>query len=139
MIANGLDYPRLLLLAVGAIAGTCVMVITVHGLLEPLPSAPQARQRVLTVNMATALTIALGVLAHYVALFVITFLVGLAVIAPQVLSSDVHHSVGLGDYLKVAWLVTTLGTVGGALGAAVESGRAVREAAYGYRPEERQK
>jgi hypothetical protein len=37
----------------------------------------------------------------------------------------------------LAWLVTTLGTVGGALGAAIESDRAVREAAYGFRPEER--
>jgi hypothetical protein len=61
------------------------------------------------------------------------------VIAPEVLSSIVHHHVGPGDYLRLAWLVTTIGTVGGALGTAVESDRAVREAAYGYRPEDRAK
>ena len=57
---------------------------------------------------------------------------------PPVFSAEIHHAAGLGDYLRLAWLVTTLGTIGGALGAAVESDRAVREAAYGYRPEERQ-
>ncbi len=87
-------------------------------------------------NVATALTIALGILAHYAALFVLTVVAAFAVIAPAVLASDVHHQVGVVDYLGLAWLVTTLGTVGGALGTAVESDRAVREAAYGYRAQE---
>ena len=139
MIANGLGWLRLLVLAVGAVVGTCILLITVHGLLEPLPPRPPSRHRVLTFNFATTLTIALGVIAHYVALYVITALAAFAVIAPEVLSSIVHHHVGPGDYLRLAWLVTTIGTVGGALGAAVESDRAVREAAYGYRPEDREK
>jgi hypothetical protein len=136
-IANGLTWPRLLILSLGAIAGTCLLLITVHSLLEPLPSQPAARQRILLFNLATTLTIVLGVITHYLALFVITIVAGLALIAPPVFGREIGHAVAVTDYLRLAALVTTLGTIGGALGAAVESDRAVREAAYGYRPEER--
>jgi hypothetical protein len=137
-IANGLTVTRLLILSTGAIAGTCLLLIMVHGLFEPLPAQPAARQRVILFNLATALTIALGVITHYLALFLITIVAGFGLIAPPVFAGEIHHPVSAGDYIRLAWLVTTLGTIGGALGAAVESDRAVREAAYGYRPEERQ-
>jgi hypothetical protein len=136
-IANGLTWPRLFILSLGSIAGTCVLLITVHDLLEPLPPQPAARQRITLFNAATTLTIALGVITHYVALFVLALVTGLALIVPPVYGREIGHAVNLSDYVRLAWLVTTLGTVGGALGAAVESDRAVREAAYGYRPEER--
>jgi hypothetical protein len=137
-IANGLSWSRLAVLTIGAITATCLLLITVHGLLEPLPSQPDARHRVLLFNLTTVLTIVLGVMAHYAALFVIALATGLVLIAPNVLGAEVHHEVGLFDYLRLAWLVTSLGAIGGALGAAVESDRAVREAAYGYRPQDRQ-
>lgn len=43
-----------------------------------------------------------------------------------------HHAVDAADYLRLSWVVTSLATLGGALGAAVESDEAVRAAAYGY-------
>ena len=55
-------------------------------------------------------------------------------ITPETLSNSVHLDAGFGDYLKLAWLVSSLATVGGALGAGLESDVAVREAAYAYRP-----
>jgi hypothetical protein len=55
-------------------------------------------------------------------------------ITPETLSNRVHTGAGFGDYLKLAWLVSSLATVGGALGAGLESDVAVREAAYAYRP-----
>ena len=52
-----------------------------------------------------------------------------------VLDQAVGHEVGLRDYAELAWMIASLATVGGALGSALESDAAVREAAYGYRPE----
>lgn len=38
------------------------------------------------------------------------------------------------DYVRLAWLSSALGTIGGALGATLETDEAVREAAYARRP-----
>jgi hypothetical protein len=77
-----------------------------------------------------------GVLTLYLALLVISLVCGVALIAPAVLGTELRHEIGPGDYLRLAWLVGALATIGGALGAAVESDVVVREAAYGYRPDE---
>jgi hypothetical protein len=70
---------------------------------------------------------------HYLALFVICTVAAAALIPPSVFQMQIRHEIGAADYLKLAWLVTSLATIGGALGAAVENESAVREAAYGYR------
>jgi hypothetical protein len=77
------------------------------------------------------------VLTLYAALLIIVGVCGTALIPSSVLRNQLHHPVDLGDYLRVAWTVSSLATIGGALGAALESDSAVREAAYGYRPSER--
>ena len=46
------------------------------------------------------------------------------------LAGAVGHDVGLSDYVSLAWFVASFATIGGALGAALESGDAVRQAAY---------
>ncbi len=50
----------------------------------------------------------------------------------------IHHQAVAREYLRLAWLVSSLATIGGALGAAVESEAAVREAAYGFRGDHRE-
>src|SRR6266850_789161 len=131
-IANGLSWGRLIALSLGTIAGTCVLIIAVHGLWERSPNQA-VREQVVLFNAATALTLAFGISALYVALFLLNSLSGGALIAPSVLEAEIHHPVGMHDYLWLAWLVSSLATIGGALGAAVESDAAVREAAYGFR------
>ncbi|MEV4642027.1 hypothetical protein AB0J80_32235 [Actinoplanes sp. NPDC049548] len=43
--------------------------------------------------------------------------------------------VGFTDYLTLAWLISSLATVGGAIGSGLEDEDTVRAAAYGYHPQ----
>ena len=53
------------------------------------------------------------------------------------LSRAIGHRADLATYLKLTWFATSLAMVAGALGAGLESDDAIREAAYGYRGEQR--
>jgi hypothetical protein len=131
-IAVSLDPVRLAALSVAAAVGTVVSLIVGHGLWERSPS-PEARPQVVLFNLATALTVAGGVLALYLAQFVVLLGAALLLLTPTVLGNAVHHHAQIADYLKIVWLAASLATTGGALGAALESDGAVREAAYAYR------
>jgi hypothetical protein len=132
-LADGMGWPRLVVLSLGSVLVTCLSLIVVHELWERSPG-PEARERVVLFNLATAITITIGVLTLYLTLLVIIVGAAVTLIAPGVLESEVHHSIDAADYFRLAWVVTSLATLGGALGAAVESDEAVRAAAYGYHP-----
>jgi hypothetical protein len=136
LLAGSLGWRRQVALFLGAVVATCVTLIIAHRLWEPIPSR-EVRERVVLFNLATALTITLGVLTLFLALLAINLVSGVALIAPSVLEGQLRHEIGPGDYLRLAWLASAVATVGSALGAAVESDVVVREAAYGYRPDER--
>jgi hypothetical protein len=51
------------------------------------------------------------------------------------LGKALGHRADLGDYAVLAWMASSLATIAGGLGAGLESDKAVREAAYGYRVE----
>ena len=75
-------------------------------------------------------------LTLFLSLLVIAAACEAAVVAPSVLEGRLGHPVDTAAYLKVALLITTLATIGGALGGALESDSAVRQAAYGYHADE---
>ena len=55
-------------------------------------------------------------------------------IEPSLLSETLGRDTDVWDYVRIAWLASALGTIGGALGATLETDEAVREAAYAHRP-----
>jgi hypothetical protein len=132
-IAASLSPVRLGAITVLSLTLTVALLIAAHGLWEPA-KAGRARDQVALFNAATAATVALGIICLYVALFALSLAGAGLFITPETLSNSVHTDAGFGDYLKLAWLVSSLATVGGALGAGLESDVAVREAAYAYRP-----
>jgi uncharacterized membrane protein len=135
-ISAGMTFARLLAICLASLVITCVSLIVAHSLWEDAPN-PHARDRVVLFNLATCLTVALGVLSLYLALFAINVVAGEVLIAPGVLRGQLGGPVDLGTYLQLAWLVSSLATLGGALGAALENDRAVRAAAYGRHADER--
>jgi hypothetical protein len=134
-IANGMGWARPIGLAAGAVLLTCASLVVAHGLWERLPRG-RARERVLLFNLATVLTVFIGILTLYLALLVLCVAGGEALIVRGVLERQIHHPAGFAEYLKLALLASVIATIGGALGAALETDRAVREAAYGYHPED---
>jgi hypothetical protein len=99
------------------------------------PASPRVRKQVALFNLATAATVTIGVLSLYAALFVLSLAAAGVLVVPSLFAAGLGHPVHLGDYLELSWLTSSLATVGGALGAGLESDEAVREAAYTYRPD----
>ena len=131
-LAGHMSWQRLLGLAIAAVVMTSVALIAAHGLWEH-GSKPETRERVVLFNAVTTLTIAIGVLTLYLALLALSVVGSFSLIPPSALEDQIGRAT-TGDYLRLAWLATSLATLAGALGSLVESDLAVREAAYGYRP-----
>jgi hypothetical protein len=131
-IAESLEPLRLALLMAAATIGTVVSLIVGHRLWERGGSR-ESRPQVVLFNLATTLTVASGVVALYIAQFAVLLAAALLLLKPNVLAGALRHPAHAADYIKLVWLAASLATTGGALGAALESDDAVREAAYAYR------
>jgi hypothetical protein len=132
-LSTSLGPARLALLSVASMAAIVASLMLVHGLWERSVEGRGSEQIVLF-NVATTLTLVLGVVSLYVALFVLTLAGTGLILDDGVLARAIGHPVSLTDHVEVAWMIASLATVGGALGSAIESDSTVREAAYGYRP-----
>ncbi|HET8956627.1 MAG TPA: hypothetical protein VFN18_13310 [Solirubrobacterales bacterium] len=132
-IAATLGPLRLAIAGLISIAAASVTLIAGHGLWERAP-APRVREQVTLFNLATTATVVFGVTALYLAVFVVSLLGALLLIDPSLLSEALGRDTDAWDYVRIAWLSSALGTVGGALGATLETDEAVKEAAYAHRP-----
>jgi hypothetical protein len=128
-LSGSVGWWRLLIMCLLAIAGTVGGVIGAHGLWERVPN-PRVRGQVVLFNLTTALTVAIGILCLYVALFALGFGAAELLLRPAVFASALGHAAYTSDYLALAWFAASFATVAGGLGAGLESREAVREAAY---------
>jgi hypothetical protein len=125
---------RLTIIGLGSIAATSVTIMIGTGLWERSPRR-SAREQVILFNIVTAVTVGIGVAVLYAAIFVAMLAAALLLVPASLLSSVLGHPAGVADQVQLAWLATSLATLGGALGAALETRETVREAAYTYRPD----
>lgn len=131
-IAATLSPARLALITLAAIGVTVASLIAAHDLWEPYPGRG-AREQVVLFNIGTAATILVGVLTLYAGLLLVIAPAALLLIDADALEDALGRGVDAGTYARLTWLVASLATVGGALGAALETDLAVREAAYAIR------
>jgi hypothetical protein len=120
---------RLALASIASISFTSGAVIAAHGLWERAPDR-RLRDQVILFNFATAATVLIGIATLYATLLLMIFAAAELLLSAQAFGSGLGHAVGTGDYATLAWFTASLATVGGALGAGLESDEAVREAAY---------
>lgn len=132
-IAGTLGPLRLAIVGLASIAAASVTLIAGHGLWERAP-APRVREQVTLFNLATTATVVFGVTALYLVVFVASLLAALLLIEPSLLGEALKRDTDAWDYVRIAWLSSALGTIGGALGATLETDEAVKEAAYAHRP-----
>ena len=133
-LAYYLGPVRLTVIALGSVAGILVTIMIATGLWERTPH-PGAREQVILFNIVTTTTVGIGVVVLYVALFIIMLAAALLLVPGDLLSNQLGHPAGAADQVRLAWLATSIATLGGALGAALESHETVREAAYTYQPD----
>jgi hypothetical protein len=82
----------------------------------------------------TVITLSLAAAVSYAVLFGGTVGAAALLIDPSVLEQNIGHPVGLRDYLMLAWIISSMATVGGDIGSGLEDEEHVRAAAYGYHP-----
>jgi len=131
-LGDALGWFRLSAIGLGAVAAITIALIVGAGLWEHA-SHPVGRKQVTLFNLATTATVVLGVLSLYGALLLLALLTAPVLVPPHLFEEGVGHAVRVGDYMKLVWLTGALATLGGALGAGLESDEAVRAAAYTYR------
>jgi hypothetical protein len=133
-LAYYLGSARLAVIAVGSVAAVIVTIMVTTGLWERSPH-PAAREQVILFNLVTAATVGIGVVVLYLSLFIAMLAAALLLVPGDLLSAQLGHPAGAADQITLAWLATSIATLGGALGGALESHETVREAAYTYQPD----
>jgi hypothetical protein len=133
-LAYYLGPVRLTVIALASVAGILLTIMIATGLWERTPN-PSAREQVILFNVVTTTTVGIGVVVLYLALFIIMLASALLLVPGDLLGSQIGHPSGAADQVTLAWLATSIATLGGALGAALESHETVREAAYTYQPD----
>jgi hypothetical protein len=131
-LADHLGVVRLVLCSLMATVSLVATLIVGAGLWERSAHS-WARQQVTLFNIATTATVVIGVLAFCGALFALTLAGAILVVPRGVLVTELGHRVTFVDQVQLAWFVAALATVGGALGAGLETDEAVRRAAYANR------
>jgi hypothetical protein len=132
-MGDALGGPRLTAVMLLSIAALVVWLVVAHDLWErATPDTPRELARLF--NVGTVLTLGLATAVSYLVLLVSSAAAAALLIDQSMLAQTLGRPVGPLDYLTLGWIISSLATVGGAIGSGLESSEQVRAAAYGYHP-----
>ena len=83
------------------------------------------------------LTVGFAAAAMYLLLFLTLLAGSLIVIDQEYLAYQLRHDVTLAEYVNLAWLASSLGTMGGAIGSSFDGAKEVQRATFSQREYER--
>jgi hypothetical protein len=136
-MAHSLSPTRLAVITVCALTAMTAWLLTYNHLWDR-PDEPGDREKAVLYNLATALTVLLGVATMYVLLFAVTLIAAAVLIDSHYFAKQLGQSITIADYANLVWLTSSVGIVAGALGSSLESEESVRRATYSGRERERQ-
>lgn len=138
MLASSMSRWRLVVATIASVA-LVVAWLVIDGELwdRPDDDSSQARERSRLYNASTLVTLLMGVLICYGALYVVNVAWAYFVLDRAVMGKYLHAPVSHADLFVLAWFVASAATVGGGLGSGLESDQAIRAAAYSKREQDR--
>ncbi|MET0782149.1 MAG: hypothetical protein ABWZ16_11600 [Microbacterium sp.] len=138
LLASSLSGWRLAAATIASIAIVIAWIVIDGNLWDhPDDDSAQARERSRLYNTSTLLTLTIGVVICYLALYVVNLAWAFFVLDPVVMGDALGATTDHGDLFVLTWFVASAATIGGALGTGLESDEAIRAAAYSKREEER--
>ena len=138
LLAGSLSWWRLTVATIASVALVVAWLVIDGELWDRADdSSAEARERSRLYNTSTLVTLTIGVLICYLALYLVNLAWALFVLDPAVIGGYLHSSHTYGDLFVLAWFVASAATVGGGLGTGLESDEAIRAAAYSKREEDR--
>lgn len=135
-MADYLSAGRLLGISALSVVTMTVWLIASHGLWEA-PEGARRRERRILYNTATVTSVLLAVATMFLGLFAVVLLGALVVIDVDYLEQNIRDQAGFVDYVNLAWLASSMGTIGGAVGASFSDAEVVRRATFSRREFER--
>jgi len=137
-LANNYSPVRLASLAILAIMSLTFWVIQSHNLWEKESVSRNERYRKLY-NTTTIITLLLAIGFFHIILVLIFLVTSFFLVSPSFYAEQLglSGSPSFFNYLQLAWMTASVGTITGAVGVGLEDEKNVRYATYGHRQHER--
>ncbi|WP_404408107.1 hypothetical protein [Jeotgalibacillus malaysiensis] len=137
MLSNEYSIWRMLLLSIISILAMVFWIISAHQLWEKKKVTTKASHIRKLYNATTFFTLFTAVCFYYMLLFTLFSFAVILFIPMGLLQSEVSPDVGYVNYFYIAWTATSIATIIGALGSALEDEEVVLSSTYGYRQRQR--